>query len=211
MLENIREANKEAELFKAICMSLLEEKKLQQLLDRCQYDEGNSEWIVPYVKPLRDSDFRLPDIDGRYGVTDERDGEREKNGRIPSAKGRPGSSQNNSQPTAPSSIPTLPKRPNSRTSRDDSNTTTQKERVKSATTRDDDTQKIPSLTLPSYAPSKPPMPRSARRDKKKAKNNSTNYDQVRFFRCSNPLTYLIRQVMSMEPGKMLVLPLNGDL
>eukprot|EP00604_Paraphysomonas_vestita_P002752 CAMPEP_0174820372 /NCGR_PEP_ID=MMETSP1107-20130205/4163_1 /TAXON_ID=36770 /ORGANISM="Paraphysomonas vestita, Strain GFlagA" /LENGTH=1055 /DNA_ID=CAMNT_0016035579 /DNA_START=57 /DNA_END=3224 /DNA_ORIENTATION=- len=177
MLENIREANKEAELFKQICLSLLEERKLQQIIDKCQYDESNAEWILPVIKPVRDSDFRLPEIESKYGVMDDNqsnNGNYNNNGngnsRNQSAnKVRPSSGQNNSN--------ILPRRPNSRTSRDDINDNNSKEKnlkSNSNSNRDDDNNKIPSLSLPSYAPSKPPMPRSARRDKKKTKTSSNS-------------------------------------
>jgi hypothetical protein len=171
MLETIREANKEAELFKQICCCLLpDEKKLKQILDRCQYDESNSQWILPVIKPVRDSDFRLPDIDSRSGGGGGGGGE-EYSSRGQSATRRPQSGQN-----------ILPKRPSSRSSRDDE-AVREKQKFSSNSSSSssngrgsggDDPSKIPSLNVPSYAPAKPPMPRSARKDKKKTKSSSNN-------------------------------------
>lgn len=180
MLESIREANKEAELFKKICCCLLpDEKKLKQILDRCQYDEGNSEWILPVIKSVRDSDFRLPDIDSKYGTSNGQ----EDSSRGQSATRRPQSGQNlNLNGTSNMNI--LPKRPSSRSSRDDEAVREkQKFNSNSRESGGDDPTKIPSLNVPSYAPAKPPMPRSARKDKKKTKSSNstpapTGYEPV---------------------------------
>lgn len=164
MLETIREANKEAELFKQICCALLDEKKLKQILDKCQYDEGNAEWILPVIKPARDSDFKLPELDSKYVVSEDGNPSRGQ-----SASRRPQSGQNQN---------ILPKRPSSRSSRDDAI-------EKNPKSNRDDASKIPSLNVPSYAPAKPPMPRSARKDKKKSKSNNSpipsGYEPVRAF------------------------------
>jgi hypothetical protein len=206
MLESIREANKEAELFKQICCALLEEKKLQQIIDRCQYDEGNSEWILPVIKPARDSDFRLPDIDAKYGASAEENGH---SSRGPSASKRPQSGQN--QPNGNSNF--LPKRPSSRTLREEVNP------PKPSRLEETPAASIPSLNVPSYAPAKPPMPRSARRDKKKSKsgNNAptpTGYEPVRvpsFLSNHQHLIILSFSRMSMAQEKRREVPLNGAL
>jgi hypothetical protein len=203
MLESIREANKEAELFKQICCAMLEEKKLQQIIDRCQYDEGNSEWVLPVIKPARDSDFRLPDIDAKYGVSvDESSSSNPSRERGPSASRRPQSGQN--QQNANSNF--LPKRPSSRT-------TSREEAIAPKPARVEETStSIPSLNVPSYAPAKPPMPRSARRYKKKSKSNGaptpTGYEPV--MNLFLTLTHSSHR-MNMVQGKMLGTLQNGAL
>lgn len=165
MLESIRDANKEAELFKQICCALVDEKKLKQIIDKCQYDEGNAEWILPVIKPARESDFKLPELDSKY-VTNTSDESNPSRGLSASKRPQSGQQQN-----------VLPKRPSSRSSRDDVIEKNPK------SNRVDDNSKIPSLNVPSYAPAKPPMPRSARKDKKKSKSNNapvvpTGYEPV---------------------------------
>jgi hypothetical protein len=172
MLEATREAAKESDLFRQICLAFLDEKKLAQvgltwslsclqdphstaqLVDKCQYDEVSSEWIVPYVRPSRDVEFRLPDIESAAPREDSVRHSFPKSGTHPST--RPNSGQ-------PPSVDSKPKRPTSRSSKDLESAPKEKS---SDAIRE---SRIP--VLPSHAPSKPPMPRSARRDKKKSKSS----------------------------------------
>lgn len=50
MMEVMDEQKKDAKLYEQICQSLLSEKDLKKLIDKCRYNEEEDEWIVPLLK-----------------------------------------------------------------------------------------------------------------------------------------------------------------
>jgi hypothetical protein len=65
-MESVREAEKNRALFEAICMSVMTQRDLQQLMDRARYDEDEEYWIIPYVK-LANSDVPMVQRSMEYG------------------------------------------------------------------------------------------------------------------------------------------------
>mmetsp|Transcript_1194 Transcript_1194/g.1942 ORF Transcript_1194/g.1942 Transcript_1194/m.1942 type:complete len:951 (-) Transcript_1194:160-3012(-) len=157
MLENIREANKDAELFRQICLSLLDEKRLRQIVDKCQYDDDTDEWIVPYMRTRDAAEFRLPEIESARNHSD---GENTRGGSARSSRSEMSAAEAKHS-----------RRPGSRTSADVECVGDARERKshRPNSHRGEQYGHVPSLNVPSHAPSKPPMPKSARRDKKKSK------------------------------------------
>jgi hypothetical protein len=122
-----------------------------QIVDKCQYDDDAEEWIIPYMKP-KDTELKLPGLNsGRRSAENERD-------RDPHHSSRPSSGMSSSADGK------LSARPSSR------------EYASEQKLKDKGLSSIPPISLPPHAPSKPPMPRSARRDKKKSRSADTRQD-----------------------------------
>lgn len=121
-----------------------------QIVDKCQYDEDAEEWIIPYLKP-KETELKLPGLNSARRIADEKD-------RDPSLSSRPGSGVSGNADGKTSARPSS-REYASEHKQKGSNTT-------------------PTISLPPHAPSKPPMPRSARRDKKKSRSADVRQDLV---------------------------------
>ena len=113
-------------------------------MDKCQYDDDAEEWIIPYLKTSSDVELKLPGIGSARRDDDA----------VPrhhtSTRSRPSSG-------AETSDGKQYLRPNS------------KEHVYEHKDGMSNGGNVSSFSLPPHAPSKPPMPKSARRDKKKSR------------------------------------------
>jgi kinesin family protein 3/17 len=161
LLDNIREANKDAELFRQICIGLLGETKLRKLIDKSRYDSDDEEWIIPHVKK-RENDDRLPGIGGNMSTNSEN------NSRANSARPESGSghrrNNNKNRVDMDSQEKGSPNPMYCNDSKDDK--------------MFDNGNNVPTLSIPRHAPSKPPIAskNSARRgEKKKSKNEKDGY------------------------------------
>jgi hypothetical protein len=50
LMDAVVEQEKDTRLYEAICRSLVTERDLQKLIEKCRYDEDRDEWIVPFAK-----------------------------------------------------------------------------------------------------------------------------------------------------------------
>mmetsp|Transcript_13077 Transcript_13077/g.21405 ORF Transcript_13077/g.21405 Transcript_13077/m.21405 type:complete len:993 (-) Transcript_13077:448-3426(-) len=162
LLDNIRESNKDCELFRQICIGLLGETKLRKLIDKSRYDSDDEEWIIPHVKK-KDSDDRLPGIGGGNVLSSEN------NSRANSARNsRPESGSGHRRNKNRQDLDAQEKgSPNPMYYNDQKDDKSY-----------DNGSNVPTLTIPRHAPSKPPIgaKNSARRnEKKKSKNENEGY------------------------------------
>ena len=148
-----------------------------KLIDKSRYDSDDEEWIIPFVK-RKDVDDRLPGIggnnsNGNNGILSEN------NSRSNSARPESGSTR---------------RRNNNKSSRGggggadlDSQEKESYIAMRQNEFKDDNKQygngnengngsDVPALSIPRHAPSKPPIAKnSARREKKKSKNETEGY------------------------------------
>jgi hypothetical protein len=50
LLESLRESDKDARMYEAICLSIMSERELKKIMDKSRYDEDEEYWIVPFTK-----------------------------------------------------------------------------------------------------------------------------------------------------------------
>lgn len=50
LMDAMVEQEKDAKLYELICRSVLTDKDLRKILDKCRYDEESDEWIIPFSK-----------------------------------------------------------------------------------------------------------------------------------------------------------------
>jgi len=169
LLESVREANKDAELFRQICISLLGETKLSKLIDKSRYDSDDEEWIIPLVKK-KEGDEKLPGIASHNHASDYASNQIQSsnNSRQNSAGPDSGQRRRKGSMDGQEKESFLPIAGYGSERRDD----------KQYDNSSHSSSQIPALNLPNHAPSKPPIAakNSGRRDKKKSKNENNKLD-----------------------------------
>eukprot|EP00981_Chlorochromonas_danica_P003584 scaffold661_cov162-Ochromonas_danica.AAC.9 len=50
LLDAMNEQEKDAKLYELICKSVLSERDLNKIIEKCRYDEDHDEWIIPFTK-----------------------------------------------------------------------------------------------------------------------------------------------------------------
>ena len=50
LLESLRESDKDSRLYEAICLSVMSEREMKKIMDKCRYEEEEEYWIVPFQK-----------------------------------------------------------------------------------------------------------------------------------------------------------------
>lgn len=157
LLDNFREANKDAELFRQICIGLLGESKLRKLIDKARYDSDDEEWIIPFVKK-KDTGERLPGIGSTTSNGDYTGVESRSN-----SAARPESGSGHSRR----------RKPDFDAQDKESTIVLGRDRKDEICDYNNNNSEALTLSIPKNAPSKPPIGKnSARREKKKSRNES---------------------------------------